>query len=159
MSELSRSAQIVQEALQAKGFDCEVKELPDTTRSAKDAAKAIDCTVKEIAKSIVFQGVETGEPVLVIASGINRINEDLICEALGQSIEVASPDFVREATGFAIGGVPPVGHKTTVRTFIDQDLLQLDTIWAAAGTPFAVFQTTPSYLVEITNGVVLNVVK
>ena len=145
---LKRSAQLVQHALRAKGLSCEVKELPDTTRSAKEAAKAIGCEVAEIAKSLVFRNIDQDVPVLVIASGPNRVDEPKISEILTCDIEMASPDYVRESTGFAIGGVPPLGHKTPLTTLIDQDLLSFDQIWAAAGTPFSVFMIEPQALVE-----------
>ncbi|MGE0484941.1 MAG: YbaK/EbsC family protein [Gammaproteobacteria bacterium] len=157
MNELSRSARAVQEALDSHGVVCEVKELPSTTRSAKDAARSIGCTVQEIAKSIVFRGTSSGQPVLVIASGTNRISEQWVGTAVGEPIEVATADFVRQATGFAIGGVPPLGHRTAIRTYIDEDLLKLPIVWAAAGTPFAVFAIPPATLVELTTGTLIRV--
>ena len=154
---LKRSAQLVQDALRAKGLSCEVKELPDTTRSAKEAAKAIGCEVAEIAKSLVFRNIDQDVPVLVIASGPNRVDEAKISEILTCDIEMASPDYVRESTGFAIGGVPPLGHKTPLTTLIDQDLMSFDEIWAAAGTPFSVFMIEPHALVEATQARIVEV--
>ena len=154
---LKRSAQLIQHALRAKGLSCEVKELPDTTRSAKEAAKAIECEVAEIAKSLVFRNIDQDVPVLVIASGSNRVDEAKISEILACEIEMASPGYVREFTGFAIGGVPPLGHKTLLTTLIDQGLMSFDKIWAAAGTPNAVFELTPSALVTLTAGQVVDV--
>ena len=154
---LKRSAQLVQDALRAKGLSCEVKELPDTTRSAKEAAKAIGCEVAEIAKSLVFRNIDQDVPVLVIASGPNRVDEAKISEILTCDIAMASPDYVRESTGFAIGGVPPLGHKTRLTTLIDQDLMSFDKIWAAAGTPFSVFMIEPHALVEATQARIVEV--
>ena len=154
---LKRSAQLIQHALRAKGLSCEVKELPDTTRSAKEAAKAIGCEVAEIAKSLVFRNIDQDVPVLVIASGPNRVDEAKISEILTCDIEMASPDYVRESTGFAIGGVPPLGHKTPLTTLIDQDLMSFDEIWAAAGTPFSVFMIEPHALVEATQARIVEV--
>ena len=154
---LKRSAQLVQDALRAKGLSCEVKELPDTTRSAKEAAKAIGCEVEEIAKSLVFRNIDEDVPVLVIASGPNRVDEAKIRRILACDIEMASPDYVRESTGFAIGGVPPLGHKTPLTTLIDQDLMSFDQIWGAAGTPFSVFKIEPHALVEATQARIVEV--
>lgn len=154
---LSPSAQKVQAALAPFGLALEVVELPASTRTSVEAAQAIGCTVAQIAKSLVFRAEQTNRAVLVIASGANRVNEALIAEALGEPIAKADANFVREQTGFAIGGVPPVGHITRLSTYVDQDLLQYADIWAAAGTPNAVFHLTPAELVQITAGQVLRV--
>jgi prolyl-tRNA editing enzyme YbaK/EbsC (Cys-tRNA(Pro) deacylase) len=155
MSLLKQSAQAVQFALESNGFECRVVELPASTRTAKEAAGTIGCSVAQIAKSIVFKASNSGRAVLVVASGVNRINEEIIAACLGEAIEKASPEFVREATGFAIGGVPPCGHAQSLTTFIDLDLLALDELWAAAGTPNAVFRIEPAQLVHLTGGKVL----
>ena len=149
---LSASAQKVQAALQQLGMTLQVVELPDTTRSASDAAQAIGCGVEQIAKSLVFRSKQTQRPILIIASGTNRVNEKRIGELLGEPIEKADADFVRQKTGYAIGGVPPVGHTEQPVVFIDEDLLHYDEIWAAAGTPHAVFRLLPADLVTMTNG-------
>jgi prolyl-tRNA editing enzyme YbaK/EbsC (Cys-tRNA(Pro) deacylase) len=154
---LSPSAQKVQDTLKSLGFPHEVIELPQTTRSAAEAAQAVGCQVAQIAKSLVFKGTRTGAPVLVIASGANRVNEKQLGQLLGEPIERPDADFVRARTGFAIGGIPPVGHAEPLHTFVDADLLQYDTIWAAAGTPNAVFQLAPADLVEMTGGRVVSV--
>ena len=154
---LSSSAQRVQDALAEKGFSLQVVELPDTTRTAQEAADAIGCTAGQIAKSLIFKGKESGRAVLVIASGDNRVDTKKIAAALGEPIGKANASFVREETGFVIGGVPPVGHRQPLPTFIDQDLQQYEEIWAAAGTPFAVFRLTPAELVEIAPGQVMEV--
>lgn len=150
---LNASAQKVQDALDARGFGhCRVVEMPDSTRTAAEAAAAIGCTVAQIAKSLVFRGAQSGAPVLVIASGTNRVDPQQLAALLGEPVEKPDADYVRERTGFVIGGVPPLGHSEPIRTFIDRDLLAFEEIWAAAGTPRAVFRLTPDELVRMTGG-------
>jgi prolyl-tRNA editing enzyme YbaK/EbsC (Cys-tRNA(Pro) deacylase) len=144
----SLSALKVQAAL---GDRFKALEFDASTRTAADAAAAIGCEVAQIAKSLIFRGVTSGQAVLIIASGVDRVDEKKAAAAIGEPIS-ADADFVREATGFAIGGVPPVGHKTKPIVLIEESLMQLDEIWAAAGTPNAVFRLTPSDLVELTGG-------
>lgn len=115
------------------------------------------CEVAQIAKSIIFRLKSTNEPLLVVASGINRINEKLIAQQLEDKLGKADADFVRETTGFVIGGVPPLGHMKPIRTLIDEDLFQYETIWAAAGHPKVVFQLTPDELESMTKGQVMTV--
>lgn len=150
--ELSRSARRIQDALSALGTDFEVVELPSTTRTAVDAANAIGCSVAQIAKSILFRTVKDRKPVMVIASGANRVNEATIAGYLGEPIEKADAAYVREKTGFAIGGVPPIGHAEPIQTIIDEDLLKLGELWAAAGTPNSVFKLGAASLLEMTGG-------
>jgi prolyl-tRNA editing enzyme YbaK/EbsC (Cys-tRNA(Pro) deacylase) len=128
-----------------------------STRTSAEAADAIGCTVAQIAKSLVFSTHNSHKAVLVIASGINRVNTKIVGQALGEPLDRANPDFVHQTTGYAIGGVPPVAHAQPVTTFIDEDLLQYEFIWAAAGAPTAVFKLTPAELVHMTNGRVLAV--
>lgn len=154
---LSASAARVQQALQVLGFDLQVMELPQSTRTAAEAAQAVGCQVGQIVKSLVFRGKQTQQPVLVIASGSNRVNEKTLAVLLGEPIERADPDYVREKTGFAIGGVPPVGHAQSLRVFIDEDLLQYSEVWAAAGTPNAVFCLSPQDLERMTGGKITRV--
>lgn len=149
---LPPSAQRVQEVLQHLGFTCQVLELPQSTRTAVEAAQAVGCTVGQIVKSLVFRGRETRKPILVLVSGANRVNEKTLAQRVGEPIEKADADYVREQTGFAIGGVPPIGHIQPLPTYIDQDLMQYAEIWAAAGTPHAVFRLTPTDLVQMTGG-------
>jgi prolyl-tRNA editing enzyme YbaK/EbsC (Cys-tRNA(Pro) deacylase) len=156
-TKMSSSAQKVQDALKALGFSNEVVELEKTSRSAEEAAHAIGCRVEQIAKSLIFKGGQTGNPILVIASGPNRISEKKISDVISEPLGKANADFVREKSGFAIGGVPPLGHHEPPLTFIDEDLLQYDEIWAAAGTPNAVFKLTPEDLKKMTNGKVISV--
>jgi prolyl-tRNA editing enzyme YbaK/EbsC (Cys-tRNA(Pro) deacylase) len=157
MLSLSQSAMKVQQALNAIGLQVEVMELPASTRTSLEAAQAIGCQVGQIAKSIIFQALTSHRPILVIASGPNRVSEQMIEDLIGEAIGKADADFVRQRTGFVIGGVPPVGHAEALETFIDQDLLQYHEIWAAAGTPHAVFRLTPGDLLRITGGMVVKV--
>ena len=157
MQPLSNSAKKVQDFLKQHGFDEKVVELPGSTRTAVEAAEAIGCSVDQIVKSLVFMCAVSKESVLVIASGSNRVNEKLIGEYLGESIKIANADFVRLNTGYGIGGVPPVGHTNQIMTFIDEDLLKYAEIWAAAGTPHAVFPLSPDMLVEMTSGRVVSI--
>jgi len=156
-SPLKGSAQRVQAALDAHGLAAEVREFPASTRTSAEAAAAIGCTVGQIAKSLVFRARESDRAVMVIASGANRVDEKAVAARLGEPIGRADADFVRERTGYAIGGVPPVGHSTPLPTFIDRDLLGYDEIWAAAGTPNAVFRVLPADLVALTGGEVADI--
>jgi prolyl-tRNA editing enzyme YbaK/EbsC (Cys-tRNA(Pro) deacylase) len=141
-SNLSAAAQRVQGALLALGVVCDVIELPASTRTAAEAARAVGCEIDQIVKSLVFRGGASGEPVLVLASGGRRVNEERVAAVIGEPIEKADADYVRQHTGFAIGGVPPVAHPRAIRTIIDPHLLTHDELWAAAGTPHAVFRLT-----------------
>jgi len=152
MTQLSPGAQKVQDAIHALGFKNTIIEHTRTTRSAKDAAEAIGCTVGQIAKSLIFRTHDTGRAVLVITSGINRVNETRLGDFLGEALEKADADYVMAQTGFVIGGVPPLGHKNKIITLIDEDLLQYNEIWAAGGTPNAVFQVSPEELLKMTGG-------
>ncbi|HXV35246.1 MAG TPA: YbaK/EbsC family protein [Gaiellaceae bacterium] len=154
---LSPRARQVQEALAARGFANEVVELPDTTRSAAEAAAAVGCRVEQIVKSLVFRGAESGRPLLVIAGGANRVDEAKVAELVGEPIERPDAGFVRARTGFSIGGVPPLGHAEPLEVLIDEDLLREDEVWAAAGTPFAVFALDPADLEAMTGGRVARV--
>lgn len=154
-STLRPAARRIQDLLAARGYSCEVVEFAETTRSSADAAAAIGCDVAQIAKSLVFRAKPSGRPVLVIASGSNRVDEKRIAAVLGEALGKADADFVRDRTGFAIGGVAPIGHTTPPVAFIDEDLMRHEWIWAAAGTPFSVFRLTPTQLVEMTGGRVL----
>jgi prolyl-tRNA editing enzyme YbaK/EbsC (Cys-tRNA(Pro) deacylase) len=150
--ELSPSAARVQAALAAAGLTCEVVELPASTRSAQEAAQAIGCQVEQIVKSLVFHARQSDRPILVLASGPNRVDEARLGALLGEPIGRAGADFVRRRTGFAIGGVPPLGHLERLETFIDEDLLGYDELWAAAGTPHAVFKLTLADLARVAEG-------
>jgi prolyl-tRNA editing enzyme YbaK/EbsC (Cys-tRNA(Pro) deacylase) len=155
--ELSPSARKVQEALQAMGLSMQVVELPGSTRTALDAAQAIGCQVGQIVKSLIFKAKRSEYPILVLASGANRVDERKIETLIGEPLGKADADFVRQHTGFVIGGVPPVGHPGQLPAFIDQDLMQYQELWAAAGTPHAVFRLGPEDLVRITRGQVVDI--
>lgn len=157
MQMLSENVQQFQEKLKQLGHSNEVVTLSDSAHTAQEAADALGCQIDQIAKSIIFRLKSTNEPLLVVASGSNRVNEKAISQLLGNKLGKANADFVRDTTGFVIGGVPPLGHKTPVQTLIDEDLFQYDTIWAAAGHPKAVFQLTAHELESMTNGQVVSV--
>ena len=143
-----RKAKKVQEVL---GPDFTVLEFDQPTASAAQAAAAIGCSIAQIAKSLVFADA-AGGPVLVIASGANRVDEAKVGQILGTPIHRADADFVKSVTGFSIGGVPPVGHSTRLSVLLDQTLKNFEEIWAAGGTPKSVFRLTPSQLLALTDG-------
>ncbi|MDP9374435.1 MAG: YbaK/EbsC family protein [Chloroflexota bacterium] len=155
---LSPSARRVQDRLRELGFAGQVVELPAATRTVAEAAAAVGCHPEQIAKSLVFRGRETGRPLLVIVGGANRVDERRLGELAGEPVERAPADFVRERTGFVIGGVPPVGHREPLDTFIDEDLLALEEVWAAAGTPHAVFRLKGPDLPALTDGQIVAIV-
>ncbi len=143
----------VQRLLGQAGHPCEVVRLDASTRTAAEASSAIGCSVAQIAKSLIFKAIPSGAHVLVIASGANRVNEAKLAALIGEGIGKADAAFVRERTGYAIGGVAPIGHDVPPkRTVIDRDLAALDPIWAAAGHPHAVFRLRFADLVALTGG-------
>lgn len=150
----SASALRVQSTL---GDAFEVLEFEESTRTAADAAAAIGCTVAQIAKSMIFRAADSDRPVLVVTSGSVRVDVEKVSRLLGEGVKRASPDFVRSNTGFAIGGVPPVGHRVEPVVLIDETLFDLECLWAAAGTPNAVFRLLPEDLSRLTAGVVADV--
>ena len=149
---LSPTAQKVQDLLASLGFNFKVIEFQESTRTAQEAAERAGCTLGQIIKSLIFKGKTSDKPILVLTSGANRVNEERISEYAGEPIGRADADFVRTETGFAIGGVPPLGHAHKMETYLDEDLLQYATIWAAAGTPNAIFELTPNDLQKMTDG-------
>jgi prolyl-tRNA editing enzyme YbaK/EbsC (Cys-tRNA(Pro) deacylase) len=149
---LSPSAQKVQDALRALGHDFTVIEHAESTRTAHEAAERAGCELGQIIKSLIFKGKTSGKPILVLTSGANRVDEKRISEYAGEPIGRADADFVRATTGFAIGGVPPLGHAQKIESYIDEDLLQFKTVWGAAGTPNAIFELTPDALQTMTGG-------
>lgn len=148
------SALRVQDAL-GDGF--EVLEFEESTRTAADAAAAIGCDVAQIAKSMIFRAADSDRPVLVITSGSVRVDPDKVSALLDEEVKRASPEFVRDNTGFAIGGVAPVAHRVEPVVLIDESLFDLDCLWAAAGTPNAVFRLLPDDLLRLTAGVVADI--
>lgn len=157
MTQLSSSAQKVQDTLQSLGSNLQVIEFEQTTRTSTEAAQAVGCDVGQIAKSLIFKGKQSGKAILIIASGANRVDEKKIRALAGEKVEKPNADFVREQTGFVIGGVPPVGHAQKLETLIDEDLMKFDEIWGAAGTPNAVFKLAPQDLVKMTGGKIVNI--
>ena len=154
---LPPSAQRVQEELSRLGVAAVVRQLDRPTRSAAEAAAAVGCDVGQIAKSLVFRGRTSRRPILVITSGANRVNEAALAQRIGEPVERADADFVREATGFAIGGVPPLCHSSRLATYFDEDLLPYPTIWAAAGTPHALFEIDPAELMRVCEATAVSV--
>ncbi len=154
---LPAAAQRVQDHLTAIDPMLTVQEMPDSTGTAEEAAAACGCTVAQIAKSIIFRGKQSGRPILVIASGVNRVDEKKVRDVIGEKPGRADAEFVREKTGFAIGGVPPVAHAELPVVLIDEDLLAFGQIWAAGGTPRAVFAVAPDRLAGLTGGQVAEI--
>ena len=124
----------------------------ESTRTAQEAADRAGCELGQIVKSLIFRGKDSGKPLLVLTSGANRVDEKRISEYAGEAIGRADADFVRSVTGFAIGGVPPIGHLQNLETYIDEDFLHYPTIWAAAGTPNAIFELNTGDLQKMTGG-------
>lgn len=149
--------QRVREALAAAGLSSEVKELSASTRTAQDAASAVGCQVAQIVKSLVFRIQDGDRPLLVLVSGTNRASEALLAALAGGPVARADADFVRARTGFAIGGVAPLGHAEPMAVLVDRDLMSFPLVWAAAGSPNAVFALTPADLLRVTGGRVADV--
>jgi prolyl-tRNA editing enzyme YbaK/EbsC (Cys-tRNA(Pro) deacylase) len=157
MGSLSSSAQKIQDLLSKLGSNFQVIEFTESTRTAQEAADRVGCQVGQIVKSMIFKSQGSDKGILVLTSGANRVDEKKISEYTQETIKRADSDFVRSMTGFAIGGVPPVGHAHPLETYIDEDLMQYDSVWAAAGTPNAVFKLSSSNLVKITLGKIVRV--
>src|SRR5512133_3533910 len=154
---LSSSAQKIQDQLKSLGYDYTVIEHAESTRTAQEAADRAGCELGQIVKSLIFKGKASGKPTLVLTSGANRVDEKRISGYAGEPISRADADFVRTVTGFAIGGVPPIGHLQNMETYIDEDFRQYPTIWAAAGTPNAIFELKTGDLQKMTNGKIARV--
>ncbi|KAB2873040.1 MAG: YbaK/EbsC family protein [Bauldia sp.] len=148
MRELPPAAHRVLAATVERGLDARIRVMPDSTRTAVEAAAAVGTTVGQIVKSLIFKGKKSGKAYLFLVSGTNRVDEHAVEKVLGEPIVRPDADFVREVTGFAIGGIPPLGHATRIASYCDEDLLQYETVWAAAGTPNAVFSVDPAALRE-----------
>jgi len=149
-SPLPPAALRVAAAATAAGLATQVREMPASTRTAADAAKACGCDVAQIVKSLVFRGAATGTPYLLLVSGANRVDEQAVAATLGEALVRPDAAYVRDVTGFAIGGIPPLGHATALSTYIDTDLLVFDVVWAAAGTPNCVMRLDPQALKHAT---------
>jgi prolyl-tRNA editing enzyme YbaK/EbsC (Cys-tRNA(Pro) deacylase) len=157
MSTLSPTAQKIQDLLNSLGYHYTVIEHAESTRTAQEAADRAGCELGQIVKSLIFKGKDSGKPILVLTSGMNRVDEKRISAYAGEGIGRADADFVRAVTGFAIGGVPPLGHIQKMETYIDEDFIQYQTIWAAAGTPNAIFELNTADLQKMTDGKVVMV--
>lgn len=147
----------IEKILKEYNLNLELKEFSQSTKTSKEAAEAIGCDVAQIGKSIIFKGKISGRPYLVIASGKNRINEEKFSQIVGEPIEKGDADFVKEKTGYIIGGVPPFGHKENIETYIDEDLFKFKDIWCAGGTPYSVFRINTEDLLKITKGKIINI--
>lgn len=156
---LQTSAQRVQEILKKHNLTTNVTEFAATTRTSQEAADAIGCNVAQIAKTLIFKGKKSQKPICIIASGVNRVDEKKVEQYVGEAIERPDADFVLKHTSFAIGGVPPVGYQFDTKPLIDEDLMKFEELWAAAGTPYAVFKISPKDLVRITSGQIVCIKK
>lgn len=154
---LSPSARKVDAALRALGYEFNIIEHAESTRTAQEAADRAGCELGQIVKSLIFKGSESGKPIMVLTSGANRVDEKRISEYAGEAIGRADAGFVRAVTGFAIGGVPPVGHVQQLETYLDEDFLRYESVWAAAGTPNAIFELPTEALQKITGATVVQV--
>lgn len=157
MTQLSPSAQKIQNLLNSLGYHYTVIEHTESTRTAQEAADRAGCELGQIVKSLIFRGKSSGKPILVLTSGANRVDEKQISGYAEETISRADADFVRTVTGFAIGGVPPIGHVEKMETYLDEDFLSYQTIWAAAGTPNAIFELKTEDLQKMTNGKIVQV--
>lgn len=146
MNALPRSAQRVQDSAHHLGLEISVVEMPDSTRTAQEAADACGCQLGQIVKSLVFQGADSGKAYLLLVSGVNRVDQAKMATEIGEALTRPEADFVRAVTGYAIGGVPPFGHAQELATYMDLDLLDHDRVWAAAGTPKCLFSVSPQAL-------------
>ncbi len=157
MQILSPSAQKIQDLLYSLGYNYTVIEHAESTRTAVEAAERAGCELGQIVKSLISKGKTSGKPIIVLTSGVNRVDEKRIREYAGEGIGKADADFVRAVTGFAIGGVPPVGHVQNIETYMDEDFLQYETVWAAAGTPKAIFELKTADLQKMTDAKIVQV--
>ncbi|MGD9868976.1 MAG: YbaK/EbsC family protein [Hyphomicrobiales bacterium] len=147
----------VAEGARKCGLDINIQVMGESTRTAVEAAAACGCSVGQIVKSLVFRGVRSGKPYLLLVSGSNRVDEKGVAATLGEPLERPDAAFVREVTGYAIGGVPPLAHAMALAAYMDKDLLQYDVVWAAAGTPRSIFPAKPSELAKAANANVIRV--
>lgn len=159
MINLPSSAQRVQEILQSYKLAVDVVEFASTTRTSQEAASTIGCDVAQIAKTLIFKGKNSQKPVCIIVSGKNRVDERKVKHYLGEAIERPDADYVLKHTGFAIGGVPPVGYQFDAKPLIDEDLMKYEMLWAAAGTPYCSFEISSKDLVRITQGQIADIKK
>ena len=146
-----------QQTLTGLGIKAEIKEFPESTRTAQEAADAIGCEIGQIVKSIIFKGAHSKKGILVLTSGKNRVSEGLIRDIIGENLSKASANFVKEQSGYSIGAVPPFGHRHPLHVFIDEDIDEYEILWAAAGSPHAVFPIRFNDLIKVSQGTVTKV--
>ena len=156
MAEPKGANKQVLDGASALGLDIEIAHMSESTRTAEEAAAACEATVDQIVKSLVFQGADTGKPLLMLVSGANRVHEKRAVAYAGEKLKRPDAAFVRDVTGYAIGGIPPFAHAQPLTTFFDRHLLQFATVWAAAGTPNSVFAVAPDKLAEVTNATIID---
>lgn len=149
---LKASSQRVQDFLDQHGVELKVKQMTESTRTAAEAADALGCQIGQIAKSLIFKNKATGTPVLLVASGANRVDTKKVEKATGIKLGRADADYVRENVGYVIGGVPPIAHSQALTTYLDPDLQNYSTVWAAAGTPNSMFELACDQLEKLTQG-------
>ena len=154
---MSKSVKRVEKALSEAGHATEIIRMPESTRTAEEAAAACKCAVGQIVKSLIFLGKESGEMKLLLVSGDHQVDMTAVKSVIGEELGRADARAVRDVTGFAIGGVSPIGHLTPLATFMDAHLLTFDRVWAAAGAPNAVFDIDPKTLLEMTGATLLKV--
>jgi prolyl-tRNA editing enzyme YbaK/EbsC (Cys-tRNA(Pro) deacylase) len=154
---LPPSSKRVRDAAQTLGLTVAIMEMPQSTRTAEEAASACRCAVGQIVKSLVFQGASSGEPYLLLVSGQNRVDQEGVARSIGEKLSRPDAAQVRSWTGYAIGGIPPFGHDRMLKTFVDEDLLKHEVVWAAAGTPQTVFSIDPRRLAEAIQAVTIPV--
>ncbi|WP_321502089.1 YbaK/EbsC family protein [Breoghania sp.] len=159
MTILPSAAEVVRNTAHSAGLPIHIVEVPGTARTAEEAAESVGTTVGQIVKSLVFRGKDSGKPYLLLVSGDNRVHEKGVARDLGESLERPDADYVRSVTGFAIGGIPPFGHTEAMEIYMDEDLVTKGEIWAAAGTPRCVFQTSAEDLLRVTGAKVIKVTK
>jgi prolyl-tRNA editing enzyme YbaK/EbsC (Cys-tRNA(Pro) deacylase) len=157
MTARMKSTDRVRAAAEAAGLTLSIHQMPQSTRTAEEAAAACGCSVGQIVKSLVFRGAASGKPYLLLVSGANRVDEKAVAGRIGEALKRPDADYVRGVTGFAIGGIPPLGHDTTLDTYMDEALLAFEEVWAAAGTADAVFPAAPARLAEATGARIIAV--
>lgn len=157
MADLKPAAQRVQDALRDKGLESQVRHMSQATRSADEAAAACGCSVGQIVKSLVFRGAVSGKPYLLLVSGANRVNQEHVARVIGEALRRPDANDVRDITGFAIGGIPPLGHRTPLATYMDAALVDYALVWAAGGTPNAVFPIAPQRLAAAAGASIISV--
>lgn len=158
MANFSKKTQLFQDRIKTLGFSFDIRQLSFLARTVAEAAQTVGCQEGQIAKSLIFKTKNSQRPILVVASGANRVGEEKLSQIVGEEVVKADADFVEKVTGFSIGGIPPFGHQQKIITFIDQDLFLYPQVWAAAGHPQAVFSLTPQELAKASGGQIVTIV-